>query len=99
VQGVNATAAAVSGGEFNRFVGHGNADSARGHMHMLDRAGCVCRGRAQGGGWRDLIAHEIDAAAARFRPQAFPGSRVFAACALTAAQNENAWHRASAAVD
>jgi hypothetical protein len=61
--GVGAAAAAVACGEFGRFVAHDDADSAGGHVHMLDRAGSMGGGRTQDGGRRDFIAHEVDAAA------------------------------------
>jgi hypothetical protein len=85
MRGIGAAAAAVTRGEFSRLVAHGDADSAGGHVHMLDRARSVGGGRPQNSGGRDLIAHEIDAAAGGCRPQTIPTGRVFTASTLAAA--------------
>ena len=81
---VGATAAAVAGGEFSHFVAHGDADGASGHVHMFDRARSVSRSRPQDGGWRNLIAREVDAAGA-CGSQTCPASGVFTAGSLAAA--------------
>ena len=70
--------------EVGRFIAHGDADGAGGHVHMLDRAGSVGGGRPQDGGRRDLIAHEVDAAAGGCWSQAFPRRGVFTASTLAA---------------
>ena len=85
MRGVGAAAAAIACGQFGGFVAHGDADGAGGHVHMLDRAGRVSGGRAQHGGGRDLIAHEVDAAAGERRSQAFPRGGGLTACPLAAA--------------
>src|ERR1700723_3771844 len=77
MRGVGATAAAVACGEFRRFLAHGDANGAGGHMHMLDRAGSVGGGRTQDGRRRDLIAHEVDAATRGCGSQALPAGGVF----------------------
>ena len=85
MRGVGVAAATVPCGEFGHFVTHGDADSADGHVHMLDRAGSVGGRRTQDGGRGDLIAHEVDAAAGGRGYQAVPTGRVFTASTFAAA--------------
>jgi hypothetical protein len=81
---VGAAAAAVARDKFGRFVSYRDADGAGSYVHMLDHAGSMSRGRPQDCGWRDLIAHEVDAAAGRCWSQAFPRRGMFTAGTLTA---------------
>ena len=82
MRSVGAAAAAITFRELGSFVAHGDADSAAGHVHMLDRAGSVSRSRAQDGGRRDLIAHKVDAATRGRRSQSFPTGGVFTGAGL-----------------
>ena len=81
---ISAAATAVAGDEFGRFIAHGDADRADGDVHMLHRAGSVGRGRPENGGGRDLVAHEVDAAAMGCGSQTVPTSGVFTAGTFTA---------------
>src|SRR3978361_939815 len=46
MRGVSAATAAIACKEFGRFVPHGDADGAGGHVHMLNRTVSMGRGRA-----------------------------------------------------
>ena len=72
---IGAAATAIAGIKFRRFIAHGNAKGAGRHVYMLDRAGRVGVGLAQGCGRRDLKAHEVDAAAFSQRWQAIKAAR------------------------
>jgi hypothetical protein len=85
MRGVGTAAAAVARGEFSSFIAHGDADVSGGHVHMLDRARSVGGGRTQDGGRRNLIAHEVDAAAGSCWSQAFPRGQVLTASSLARA--------------
>ena len=85
MRGVGAAAAAVACGEFDRIVTHSDANDAGGHVHMLDRAGGVGGGRTQDCGRKNLIAHEVDAAAGSCWSQGFPRGGVVTARTLAAA--------------